>query len=134
MGKGSPMAEIVPFPRLNERIMQQAVRQAILDEALELEAAHDANPEDEEIILRLCVALLLVKTILEDEFMPSERPTLPRDTYARDLAGPGANRNMPLQAGEVATYAKASRFVDTVLIISLLCLAGAFCAFVVRII
>jgi hypothetical protein len=36
--------------------------------------------------------------------MPSEQPTMPRDTYAK-LLNHGANRHMALLAGEVATYA-----------------------------
>lgn len=37
--------------------------------------------------------------------MPSERPTLPRETHAR-LLSRGANHHLPIQAYEVAMFPK----------------------------
>lgn len=36
--------------------------------------------------------------------MPTDKPRLPRDTYERLVAGPGANRHMPIVGLEVAQY------------------------------
>jgi hypothetical protein len=36
--------------------------------------------------------------------MPTDKPRLPRDTHARLVAGPDANRHMPIVGLEVAEY------------------------------
>jgi len=40
--------------------------------------------------------------------MPSEYPSMPRETHGRLLAGRGANRHMPVVGHEVATFPRKS--------------------------
>lgn len=129
------MAEIIPFPPRASRLAHDAdlYRQALIAEALALEAAHDADPDDEIILSRLCTALILIKYFSEEQHdMPSEQPKLPHNSHTRDLAGPGANRNMPLQAGEVASYARPGRIINIILVAAIMAFAGAFVAFVIK--
>ena len=51
--------------------------------------------------------------------MPTDKPRLPREDYARLVAGPGANQHMPIFATEVAeldrNHAKLSTVVRSIL-------------------
>jgi hypothetical protein len=99
-----------------------------------LERCSDDNPADAVVLARALTVQILAEALDQyilatgDNPMPSERPQLPRDTYARALAGPGANRNLPLQAGEVATFKRSRRAVltDRVMFTLLFVLVGAF--------
>lgn len=99
-----------------------------------IERCSDAHPHDAVVMARALTIQIIAETLDQyilstgDYPMPSERPQLPRDTYARALAGPGANRNLPLQAGEVATFKRSRRAVltDRVMFTLLFVLVGAF--------
>ena len=47
--------------------------------------------------------------------MPTDKPRLPRDTYARLVAGPDANRHMPIVGLEVAEYRRERARVGSII-------------------
>ena len=108
-----PVAEIIAFPYRASRLAylpEPDYFVAILAEALDLEAAHNLAPDDEEILHRLMTAReLLIALQPKENAMPSEQPKMPFDSHARAL-NHGANRGLPLQAGEVAEFARPSAF------------------------
>ena len=107
------MAEIIACPYRASRLAylpEPDYFVAILAEALVLETAHNLAPDDEEILHRLMTArALLIAFQPEENAMPSEQPKMPFDSHARAL-NHGANRGLPLQAGEVAEFARTSAF------------------------
>ena len=107
------MAEVIPFPYRASKLAYLPTEDyyfAILAEALVLETAHNLAPDDEEILHRLMTArALLIALLPEENAMPSEQPKMPYDSHARAL-NHGANRGLPLQAGEVAEFARPSAF------------------------
>lgn len=76
-----------------------------------IERCSDAHPNDPIVLARALTIQILAETLDQyilstgDNPMPTEQPTnTPYDSHRRALAGAGANRNLPLQAGEVAFY------------------------------
>lgn len=108
------MADILPFPYRASKLAYLPTEDyyfAILSEALTLETAHNLAPDDEEILHRLMTtrALLIALAPEEPDAMPTEQPKMPFDSHARAL-NHGANRGLPLQAGEIAEYPRRSSF------------------------
>jgi hypothetical protein len=124
------MAQIIPFPYRASKLAYLPAEdyfEAILLEALMLETAHNLAPDDEEILHRLMTtrALLIALAPEEPDAMPTEQPKMPFDSHARALHH-GANRGLPLQAGEVAEFPHRSSFealAERVLIVA--CVVGA---------
>ena len=106
-------ADILPFPYRASKLAYLPTEDyyfATLAEALTLEAAHNLAPQDDEILSRLLTArALLIALEPEKPAMPSEQPKMPFDSHARAL-NHGANRGLPLQAGEIAEYPRRSSF------------------------
>lgn len=137
------MADILPFPYRASKLAylpEPDYFVAILAEALVLETAHNLAPDDEEILHRLMTArALLVALQPEETAMPSEQPKMPFDSHARAL-NHGANRGLPLQAGEVAEFARPStfqRFIERTLnaacVVAWLVVAGVLATIAIKV-
>ena len=82
-----------------------------------IERCSDAHPNDPIVLARALTIQILAESLDQyilstgDNPMPTEQPTnTPYDSHRRALGGAGANRNLPLQAGEVAEYPRRSSF------------------------
>lgn len=124
------MADILPFPHRASKLAylpEPDYFEAVFAEAMVLEAAHKLDPEDDDIFFRLLTARHLLEALLAEEpdAMPTEQPKMPFDSHARAL-NHGANRGLPLQAGEIAEFPHRSSFeaiAERVLIVA--CVVGA---------
>jgi hypothetical protein len=80
-----------------------------------IERCSDAHPNDPIVLARALTIQILAETL--DQYilstgdcpMPTEQPKMPFDSHVRAL-NHGANRGLPLQAGEIAEYPRRSSF------------------------